>query len=126
VSDLLSIHRASRREGHVPTPLGEDRHVVKGEIVAPHYVRFTVADRPGIIASVGTAFARYGLNIQAVLQLPNHPKDRLPFVTTLESCSDSEVNRALGDVASFDWTVEPPLSLPMLPFPRPVSAGGAL
>ena len=119
VSDLLSIHRASRREGSTSTSLPEPAHVVSGDVVAPHYVRFIALDRPGIIASVGAAFARYGINIEAVLQLPNHPKHRLPFVTTLEACADSAVNRALADIASLDWAVEPPLSLPMLPFVSP-------
>jgi homoserine dehydrogenase len=122
VSDLLSIHRASRREGSTSTSLPEPAHVVTGDVVAPHYVRFIALDRPGIIASVGSAFARYGINIEAVLQLPNHPKQRLPFVTTLEACADSAVNRALADIASLEWAVEPPLSLPMLPFVSPPDA----
>jgi homoserine dehydrogenase len=113
VSDLLSIHRASRRE-HTAAALAEPAHSVSGDVFAPHYVRFTALDRPGILASVGTAFARAGINIEAVLQLPNHPKERLPFVTTLEACADSAVNRALADIAVLDWAIEPPLSLPML------------
>jgi len=113
VSDLLSIHRASRRD-HTAAALAEPAHRVSGDLVAPHYVRFTAVDRPGIIASVGAAFARSGINIEAVLQLPNHPKERLPFVTTLEACADSAVNRALGDIAALEWAIEPPLSLPML------------
>ena len=89
-------------------------HEVTGDSIAPHYVRFIARDRPGIIASVGAAFARYGINIEAVLQLPRHPKDRLPFVATLEPCAASLVDRALADIAALEWVVEPPLSLPVL------------
>jgi homoserine dehydrogenase len=117
VSDLLSIHRAwRRRDEHAAGPLTSAARQVSGDIFAPHYVRFVARDRTGIIAAVGSVFARYGLNIDAVLQLPDYPKDRLPFVATLEPCSDSEVRRALADIATLDWVVEPPLSLPMLPF----------
>lgn len=126
VSDLLSIHRASRREGLASTPVAEKFSAVIGDVFARHYVRFIARDRPGIIASVGAAFARYALNIEAVLQLPNHPKDRLPFVTTLEPCADSAVNRALADIASLDWAVEPPLSLPMLPLGSRVQPEGGV
>jgi len=126
VSDLLSIHRASRREGLASTPVAEHVSAVTGDVFARHYVRFIARDRPGIIAAVGAAFARYALNIEAVLQLPNHPKDRLPFVTTLEPCADSAVNRALADIASLDWAVEPPLSLPMLPLSSRVQPEGGV
>jgi homoserine dehydrogenase len=86
---------------------------VSGDFVAPHYVRFTVRDRAGILASVSAAFARHGLNIEAVLQLPHFTHERLLFVLTLEACSESAVDRALAEVAPFDFNVQPPLSLPM-------------
>lgn len=114
VSDVLSIHRASRREGRPVSPAPTRIHAVTSDFVAPRYVRFTVSDRPGIIAAVGAAFARHAINIEAVLQLPHHPKTHLPFVTTLAPCADSVVDRALADLAEADWAVEPPLSLPIL------------
>ena len=110
VSDLLSIRRAVRRID--ASPAAEPR-VVSGDWLAPRYVRFTVRDRPGIIATVGAAFARHAINLEAVVQQPNHPKDRLPFVTTLEACAESLVDRALAEIASLDWVVERPLSLPI-------------
>jgi hypothetical protein len=48
-----------------------------------------------------------------VLQLPKFRKDRLPFVTTLEECSESVLDRALAEVAKSDFHVQPPLSLPI-------------
>ena len=119
VSDLLSIRRAVRQAGAAPPA---EPHEVSGDFFAPHYVRFTVRDRPGIIATVGAAFARHAINLEAVLQLPSHPKDRLPFVTTLEACAESLVDRALGEIASLDWIVERPLSLPIFSGTRGVNA----
>mgnify|MGYP003694620281 CR=1 FL=1 len=87
---------------------------MSGDFVAPHYVRFTVNDKPGILAQVTTAYARYGINIEGVLQLPKFRKDRLPFVTTLEECSESVLDRALAEVAQSDYHVQPPLALPDL------------
>ena len=88
-------------------------HKVSGDFVAPHYVRFIVNDKPGILAQVTTAYAKYGINIDGVLQLPKFRKDRLPFVTTLEECSESVLDRALAEVAQSDYHVQPPLSLPI-------------
>ena len=88
-------------------------HEVTSDFVAPHYVRFTVNDKPGILAEITAVFARYGINIEGVLQLPRFRKDRLPFVTTLEECPESVLDRALADVAQLDFHVQPPLALPI-------------
>ena len=110
VSDVLSVRRAAAD----PAPPAHTAfHNVAGDFVAPHYVRFTVNDKPGILAAVTTAYARYGINIEGVLQLPRYRKDRLPFVTTLEECSESVLDRALADVAQSDYHVQPPLALPI-------------
>jgi homoserine dehydrogenase len=112
VSDVLSVRRAvagAQPPAAAPTAF----HAVSGDFVAPHYVRFIVNDKPGILAQITTAYARYGINIEGVLQLPKFRKDRLPFVTTLEECSESVLDRALAEVAASDYHVQPPLSLPM-------------
>ena len=111
VSDVLSV---ATRGTAVPSAMVPTAfHQVSGDFVAPHYVRFTVNDKPGILAQVTTAYAKFGINIDGVLQLPKFRKDRLPFVTTLEECSESVLDRALAEVAKSDFHVQPPLSLPI-------------
>lgn len=111
VSDVLSV--AAR--GELPPAEAEPAtyHHVRGDFVAPHYVRFTVNDKPGILAAITNAYAKYGINIEGVLQLPKFRRDRLPFVTTLEECPESVLDRALAEVAKSDYHVQPPLSLPI-------------
>jgi len=77
-------------------------------------VRFTVADRPGILADIFAVFARHDVNVEAVVQLPRYRKDRLPFVATLEACSSLVLNRAMSEIGGLDFHVEPPLALPIL------------
>jgi len=110
VSDLLSIDRQTLRDAPASTSVSE----VSNDFVAPHYVRFMVADRPGILAEVCAGFARHGINIEAVVQLPRYRKDRLPFVATLEACAASVLGRALAEITTLDFHVEPPLALPIL------------
>jgi homoserine dehydrogenase len=127
VSDVLSVCarpreaavaasarvRAARADQGAPNPRATPLHDVSGDFVAPHYVRFTVSDKPGILAAVCAAYARYGINIEGVLQLPRFRKDRLPFVTTLEECPESVLDRALAEVSQSDYHVVPPLALPI-------------
>jgi homoserine dehydrogenase len=111
VSDVLSVagHGPGAPAAITPTNF----HKVTGDFVSPHYVRFTVNDKPGILAQITAAYSRYGINIEGVLQLPKFRKDRLPFVTTLEECPESVLDRALAEVAKSDYHVQPPLSLPI-------------
>jgi homoserine dehydrogenase len=111
VSDVISVasHQGSAPANGTATTF----HKVNGEFVAPHYVRFIVNDKPGIIAQVTAAYARYGINIEGVLQLPKFRRDRLPFVITLEECPESVLDRALAEIAKSDYHVQPPLSLPI-------------
>jgi homoserine dehydrogenase len=110
VGCLVGAARGGRRSA---ARSGSDGFSCGGDFVAPHYVRFIVNDKPGILAQITNAYARYGINIDGVLQLPKFRKDRLPFVTTLEECSEAELDRALADVAGSDYHVQPPLSLPI-------------
>ena len=114
VSDVLSVVKYFGAEPAAAIA-GASTHIhdVSGDFVAPHYVRFTVNDKPGILAQITSAYAKYGINIEGVLQLPRFRKDRLPFVTTLEECPESMLDRALADVAQSDYHVQPPLAMPM-------------
>ena len=113
VSDLESIARGGSGP---PAALEVARSTpeVLQEFVASHYVRFIIADRPGIIAVLAEVFSRHGINVDSVLQEPGWAKEELPFVVTLEACSSVAVNHALSESALFDFHVRPPLWLPML------------
>lgn len=87
---------------------------VTSEFVTPHYLRFIVRDRPGIIAAIAGAMARHDINIDAVLQLPAPSKNALPFVVTVESCPPATLNGAMTEIAGFDFHVQPPVDLPIL------------
>ena len=109
VSDLLAVSQGC---ASVSLPV-KNRRVV-GEFLAPHYLRFIVNDKPGIVSSIAGGLAAVGANIDSILQRPGFPKQRLPFVVTTEKCMTSTINRALQSIAKLDCMLEPPLSLQML------------
>jgi homoserine dehydrogenase len=80
----------------------------------PYYLRFVVRDRPGILAAIASALAAQHVNLDAVLQETGYPKDRLPFVITVEPCEQAALLNALREIGSADWHADPPLALPML------------
>lgn len=113
VSDLYSVARtANAPQAYIQTTV-EAPQEVSGDFTVPHYIRFVVRDRPGIVAAIATVLAKYGVSLDAVLQKPGYPHDRLPFVMTLESCSTHLLNRAIEEIGRMDFHVETPLCLPI-------------
>ena len=71
VSDLLALAHGSRR---VEIPSAPAR--VSAEFEVPHYIRFLVEDRPGIVAEITGCLAREHINIRAIVQKPGYPATR--------------------------------------------------
>jgi len=110
LSDLLAI----AREGSRPIARTQSsRAEVSPDFTSAYYVRFTVADRPGIIAALSAVFGRHEINIEAILQQPGFPAGRRPFVVTLEPSPSSAMNQAMSDMSQLDFHEEPPVVLPV-------------
>ena len=109
VSDLLALAHGSRRVG-VPS----EKATVGAEFEVPHYIRFLVNDRPGIVHEITGALAAERINIRAIVQKAGYPQHALPFVVTVEPCRSSALQRALESIRSMDCLLESPLDLQML------------
>jgi len=109
VSDLLALAHDSRRVEipSIPARIG-------AEFEVPHYIRFTVNDRPGIVAEITGALAGERINIRANVQKPGYPQHALPFVVTVEPCKSSAMQRAIAAFRTMDCLIEEPLDLQML------------
>jgi homoserine dehydrogenase len=109
VSDLIALAHGSRRVEipSVPAKIG-------AEFEVPHYIRFLVMDRPGIVAEITGALAQERINIRAIVQKAGYPSHALPFVVTVEPCKSSALKRALESIRKMDCFLESPLNLQML------------
>ncbi len=109
VSDLLGLVHGSCRIAIPSSPSS-----VGTELEVPHYIRFLVNDRPGIVAGIASALAHENINLNAILQKPGYPLDRLPFVVTVEPCRTSALRRALTEIGRMPALLEKPLDLQIL------------
>ena len=109
MSDVRAI-----AEGSVQVRLPAKKMKVVGDVVAPHYLRFVVADEPGIVAAIAGSLAKVGANIDSILQHRGFGGDRLPFVVTTEPCLSSTLKGAVAEMAAMKFMVEPPVCLQML------------
>jgi homoserine dehydrogenase len=109
VSDLLAVAQGAKSVG-----LPVTTETVTGDSVAPHYLRFVVDDKPGIVSAISGALSKVGANIDSLLQRRGYPKNRLPFVVTTEPTLNSTIAVAVESIAKMDCMLEPPLALEML------------
>lgn len=109
VSDLVALAHGSRRVEipSVPEKIG-------AEFEMPHYIRFLVMDRPGIVAEITGALAKERINIRAIVQKAGYPSHALPFVVTVEPCKSSALKKVLDSIRTMDCLLERPLNLQML------------
>lgn len=109
LSDVLAVAHHS-----LPVRLPARSLPVSGDVIAPHYLRLVVADRPGIIAAIAGVLARAGVNIDSILQRRGYGTERLPFVVTTEPCLRSVIEGAVAEMSSMDFMLESPLCLQIL------------
>lgn len=111
VSDLVAIANGGSR-------LIINEQVPEAKIAPDYrsafYVRFVIDDQPGILAALATVCAKYGINIDSVLQERGFERKQLPFVITLERCRNSQLQAALKEIANVQHLVEKPLALPIV------------
>lgn len=109
VSDLLAVAQGCRA---VELPVR--RRQVTSDFMAPHYLRFVVDDRPGIVSAISGALAKVGANIDSLLQRRGYPKHKLPFVITTEPSLTSTIEKAMVSIGKLDCMLEKPLCLQIL------------
>jgi homoserine dehydrogenase len=113
ISDLYAIARSAGAPPESLPGAAETPDSVSGDFTVPHYLRFVVRDRPGIVAGLAAILAKYQISIDALLQKPGFPHSALSFVMTLEPCDSAVLQRALEEIERLDFHVEPPLCLPI-------------
>ena len=87
--------------------------IASKEFVMPHYTRYLVRDRPGILAAISQVLATYAINVDAVLQLPGHSREALPFAITLEPSNQQALDAAMAEIGKLHFLAQPPLCLPI-------------
>jgi len=113
VSDLYAIARSAGAPPEAMPGAAEVPSSVSGDFTVPHYLRFIVRDRPGIVAALAAILAKHEIGIDALLQKPGFVPSALPFVMTVEACDSGSLNRALAEIARLDFHVKAPLCLPI-------------
>jgi homoserine dehydrogenase len=67
-----------------------------------YYVRFRVADRPGVLAAASTAFAKAGVSVQSVNQRGSKTREDVDLVFVTHTAKESAVRQAIDEILALE------------------------
>ncbi len=72
-----------------------------GEIVSRYYLRFSVVDRPGVLAAIAGALGKYNISIESMIQT-GRSGAHVPIVIITHEAVERDVLAALAEIDGFD------------------------
>jgi homoserine dehydrogenase len=77
-----------------------------GEIVSKFYIRFSVMDKPGVIARIAGALGRNDISIESMVQTARSVQESVPIVIMTHEAREADVRKALAEIDVFDFVSE--------------------
>lgn len=104
LSDVADAALDLRNGGHtrVPPFVGhpdQARVAPMDDIVSRYYVRFSVADKPGVLARISAIFAAAGIGIASVIQPEGHAGDSVPLIFMTHDAPNAAMRKALEKIS---------------------------
>jgi homoserine dehydrogenase len=75
------------------------RVVPMDEIVSRYYVRFSVVDKPGVLAKISAIFAAAKIGISSVIQPEGHEGESVPLIFMIHDAPNAAMRKALAKIA---------------------------
>jgi len=76
--------------------------------VGSYYLRFTVVDRPGVIADIARILALRAISMESIIQRGRSPGAPVQVVMTTHETGEAQMAQALQEIAKANHVVEPP------------------
>ena len=73
-----------------------------GETVSKYYIRFSVVDKPGVIARIAGELGKNGISIESMIQTARSVRESVPIVIMTHEAREMDVRQALAEIDSFD------------------------
>lgn len=101
LSDILRIARervaGAALPARVPEP-GEGRILPIGETVSKYYLRFQIADKPGVLGEIARRLGANGISILSVHQKEEHQSRSVPVIILTYEAKEKAIRRALDTI----------------------------
>jgi homoserine dehydrogenase len=98
-----------------PESAGPARLAAPGSVPSRAYLRFTIADRPGVLAMIAQVLGMQGISIASVIQHDpgddDHPDAPVPLILMTHAAGLARLDAALGEIAHLDAVRAPSVRL---------------
>ncbi len=81
------------------------------EIVSRYYVRFSVVDKPGVLAKIAAIFATAKIGISSVIQPEGHEGESVPLIFMIHDAPNAAMRKALAKIAKLPAVKGKPVML---------------
>jgi homoserine dehydrogenase len=112
VSDLLALAADTQgfnaaRDARLRIPVGQRSIKAMDQLVTHYYIRFTMADRPGAMATIGRALADQGVSIESMIQhrRPDSDVNGATVSIVTHEASEASVQAAIAQVQNHEMSV---------------------
>ncbi len=75
------------------------------DLKTKYYIRFIVADRPGVLAAAADIFAKYDVSVKTVTQRGNAARDDVDLVFVTHTAEERNVRKAIEDILALEGVV---------------------
>jgi len=114
IGDVLEIARNLMAGiGRRTAPLGYLDGSVKqlgikpiGETTSKFYLRFSVLDKPGVLARIAGALGNHGISIESMIQSARKAGETVPIVLMTHEAREMDVRKALGEIDALEIITE--------------------
>lgn len=76
-----------------------------------YYARFTVVDRPGVLAKIATILGKSGIGICSVIQPEGHEGESVPLILMIHDAPNRAMTRALAQIGKLAVVKAPPVMI---------------
>lgn len=75
------------------------------QLKTKYYIRFAVADRPGVLAAMATVFANYGVSVRSVVQRGQAQGDTVNLSYVTHTAKEADVRKVLEEIKQLPDTL---------------------
>ncbi|HTL71460.1 MAG TPA: homoserine dehydrogenase [Candidatus Eisenbacteria bacterium] len=107
MSDVLDIAKRMQNEpfgsGAMPLEAAKASVLPIGTIVSKYYLRFQVADKPGVLGRIAQTLGKNNISILSVHQKESHGPTSVPVVILTYEAQEANLRKALKEIDSQKW-----------------------
>jgi homoserine dehydrogenase len=109
VSDIIDVARNIHGKTAIRLPMDyyNRNNVVPvnaiDDIVSRYYLRFSVVDEPGVLASIASFLGEQGISIASVIQKERHSDESVPVIILTHEAQEIGLKQALSVIEEMDY-----------------------